>query len=43
VAQGEKQFDERLREKTKQVMAHEPTPLPDEVLVEMEKMAEHWE
>jgi len=42
-AQGEKRFEERLREKTKQVMAHEPVPLPDDVLAELDAMAEHWE
>jgi trimethylamine--corrinoid protein Co-methyltransferase len=42
-AQGEKQFAERLREKTEKVMGHEPTPLPDDVLAEMDVMAEHWE
>ena len=42
-AQGEKDFSARLREKTKRAMGHEPAPLPDDVLAEMEKMAEHWE
>ncbi len=43
VAQGEREFAERLRQRTRQVMEHEPAPLPDEVLAEMERMAEHWE
>jgi len=43
IAHGEKEFEERLREKTRRVMEHTPTPLPDDVLAEMEKMAEHWE
>lgn len=42
-ARGEKRFAERLREKTEQPMAHEPAPLPDDVLAEMDEMAEHWE
>jgi trimethylamine--corrinoid protein Co-methyltransferase len=42
-AQGERQFAERLREQTKVVMEHEPAPLPDEVLAEMDQMAKHWE
>jgi trimethylamine--corrinoid protein Co-methyltransferase len=42
-AQGEKQLQERLREKTEVVMQHQPAPLPDDVLAELEKMAQHWE
>jgi trimethylamine--corrinoid protein Co-methyltransferase len=42
-AQGEKQFGERLREKTERVMEHEPAPLPDDVLAEIDEMAKHWE
>jgi trimethylamine--corrinoid protein Co-methyltransferase len=42
-ARGGKRFEERLREKTKQVMAHEAAPLPDDVLAELDEMAEHWE
>jgi trimethylamine--corrinoid protein Co-methyltransferase len=42
-AQGEKQFEERLREKTEKIMEHEPAPLPDDVLAEMDRMAQHWE
>jgi trimethylamine--corrinoid protein Co-methyltransferase len=42
-AQGEKQFEERLREQTRAVMEHEPAPLPDDVLAELDKMAQHWE
>jgi trimethylamine--corrinoid protein Co-methyltransferase len=41
--QGEKQFEERLREKTKSVMEHEPAPLPDDVLAEMDRMAAQWQ
>ncbi|MGD8243916.1 MAG: trimethylamine methyltransferase family protein [Anaerolineae bacterium] len=42
-AQGEQQFQERLREKTEGVMQHQPAPLPDDVLDELERMARHWE
>jgi trimethylamine--corrinoid protein Co-methyltransferase len=42
-AQGEKEFEERLREKTEHVMQHRAAPLPDDVLDEMEQMAQHWE
>jgi trimethylamine--corrinoid protein Co-methyltransferase len=41
-AQGEKRFADRLREKTKKMMEHESTPLPDDVQEEMERMAQHW-
>lgn len=40
---GEKRFEERLREATKHAMEHEPAPLPDDVLAEMEEMSGHWE
>jgi trimethylamine--corrinoid protein Co-methyltransferase len=43
LAQGAKRFAERLREKTEQVMQHQPSPLPEEVVKEMEHMAQHWE
>jgi trimethylamine--corrinoid protein Co-methyltransferase len=42
-AQGEKLFEERLRDKTEKVMKHEPAPLPADVLAEMDRMAEQWE
>jgi len=42
-AQGERHFAERLREKTREVMDHQPAPLPEEVLAEMGEMAKHWE
>jgi trimethylamine--corrinoid protein Co-methyltransferase len=42
-ARGGKQFRERLREKTEKVMEHEPAPLPDDVLAEMDRMAQRWE
>ncbi|NIV30055.1 MAG: trimethylamine methyltransferase, partial [Anaerolineae bacterium] len=40
---GAKRFDQRLREKTEKVMQHQPVSLPDDVLREMERMAQHWE
>lgn len=43
LAQGELRFADRLREKTRQAMDHEPAPLPNDVLAEMERMAAHWE
>lgn len=43
LAQGGRRFADRLREKTRQVMDHEPAPLPDDVVSEMERMAAHWE
>jgi len=42
LAQGAKRFGERLREKTRKIMEHEPSPLPEAVLKEMEQMAQHW-
>jgi trimethylamine--corrinoid protein Co-methyltransferase len=41
--QGGKRFPERLREKTKELMQHEPKPLPQDVRQELERMAQHWE
>jgi trimethylamine--corrinoid protein Co-methyltransferase len=43
VEQGAKRFEERLREQTQRAMEHAPTPLPPEVLSELEQMAKHWE
>ncbi len=40
--QGAKRFEQRLREKTEVLMQHQPTPLPADVLKEMERMAQHW-
>ena len=39
---GAKRFEERLRQQTRTVMAHEPSPLPLEVSREIERMAKHW-
>jgi trimethylamine--corrinoid protein Co-methyltransferase len=40
---GAKRFDQRLREKTEKLMQHQPAALPDDVLQEMERMAQHWQ
>jgi trimethylamine--corrinoid protein Co-methyltransferase len=42
LAQGAKRFEERLREKTGEVMKHQPAPLPGDVLKAMEQMAQSW-
>jgi trimethylamine--corrinoid protein Co-methyltransferase len=39
---GAKRFEDRLRDRTAEVMQHQPAPLPEDVLKEMERMAEHW-
>jgi trimethylamine--corrinoid protein Co-methyltransferase len=39
---GAKRFGQRLREKTERTMQHQPAPLPDQVLAEMERMARGW-
>lgn len=40
--QGQKRFEERLRDKTLSVMKHTPAALPTEILNEMEQMAKLW-
>jgi trimethylamine--corrinoid protein Co-methyltransferase len=42
VADGERGFSERLREKTLNLMEVEPDPLPEDVLEELENMQKHW-
>ena len=42
VEQGAKRFEQRLREKTEALMQHQPAALPDDVLNELERMAQHW-
>jgi trimethylamine--corrinoid protein Co-methyltransferase len=42
-AQGERRFHERLRDKTERIMAHEPEPLPQDVVKELDRMEAHWE
>ena len=39
---GAKRFEQRLQEKTEEVMRHQPSPLPDDVLREMECIAQSW-
>jgi len=41
--QGAKRFEARLCEQTQKVMAHQPAPLPVEILEELDRMAQHWE
>ena len=40
---GAKRFEERLREITKEAMAHQPEPLASEVIKELDRMQAHWE
>ncbi len=40
---GAKRFEERLREKTLEVMNHKPAPLPSEIIKELDQMAKYWE
>ncbi len=39
---GGKRFEERLRELTEEAMAHQPTPLPEEVVKELDRMQAQW-
>ena len=41
--EGAKRFEERLRDKTLQIMDHKPAVLPPEIIKEMDRMAKHWE
>jgi trimethylamine--corrinoid protein Co-methyltransferase len=41
--QGAKRFEDRLREKTLEVMNHKPPALPPEIIKELDQMAKHWE
>jgi trimethylamine:corrinoid methyltransferase-like protein len=43
LADGARTFEQRLHEKTQAAMAHEAVPLPDGVLQELGRMAQHWE
>jgi len=43
VERGSPRFSDRLRAKTEKVMAHQPAPLPAEILREMQRMAQHWQ
>jgi trimethylamine--corrinoid protein Co-methyltransferase len=42
VTQGAKRFEDRLRDRTESIMGHEPAPLADDVLAEIDEMAKHW-
>jgi len=39
---GAKRFEDRLRDLTKEAMAHQPAPLPEEVVKELDRMQAHW-
>jgi trimethylamine--corrinoid protein Co-methyltransferase len=43
LSQGARRFEQRSREETERFMQHQPAPLPDDVLQELERMAGHWE
>lgn len=40
--EGGQNFEQRLQAKTQELMKHEPEPLPDDVLKEIEKIQKHW-
>jgi trimethylamine--corrinoid protein Co-methyltransferase len=40
--EGGRRFDERLRQFTLEAMEHEPTPLPEKLVAELDRMAAHW-
>ncbi|MGD2126256.1 MAG: trimethylamine methyltransferase family protein [Desulfobacteraceae bacterium] len=40
--QGGRRFEERLRERTLEVMGHEPPELPSAVVKELDQMAQNW-
>jgi trimethylamine--corrinoid protein Co-methyltransferase len=42
LAQGARQFEDRLRDQTAKVMQHEPSPLPPETTRELDRMARAW-
>jgi trimethylamine:corrinoid methyltransferase-like protein len=42
-AEGAKRFEERLQEKTLEVMNHQPEALSPEIIKELDQMAKHWE
>jgi trimethylamine:corrinoid methyltransferase-like protein len=39
---GGKRFEERLRELTREAMAHQPAPLPEDVIQELDRMQARW-
>lgn len=40
--EGGHKFDQRLQAKTEELMKHQPEPLADDILQELEKMQSHW-
>jgi trimethylamine--corrinoid protein Co-methyltransferase len=42
VQKGAKRFDERLREKTLKIMQHQPAPISEDILQELDNMAKNW-
>jgi trimethylamine--corrinoid protein Co-methyltransferase len=43
LGRGGKRFADRLRERTLEVMKHQPTPLRSEIIKELDRMAKHWQ
>ncbi len=41
--QGARQFEERLQAQTRRVLEHRPTPLPPEIIKELDRMEKHWQ
>jgi len=39
---GAKDLEQRLRDKTFKLMQHQPEPLPEDVITELDRMAKHW-
>jgi trimethylamine:corrinoid methyltransferase-like protein len=39
---GEKRFEDRLREITKETMDHQPAPLSSDITQELDRMQLHW-
>jgi trimethylamine--corrinoid protein Co-methyltransferase len=39
---GGQRFEERLRDLTKEAMAHKPASLPADVIKELDRMQAHW-
>ncbi len=40
--QGAVRFEERLRQQTRKTMEHQPSPLPAELIKELDQMKKHW-
>jgi trimethylamine--corrinoid protein Co-methyltransferase len=43
LSRGGKRFEQRLEERTAEVMRHEPVPLPAEVSAELDRMSQIWQ